>query len=511
MNDPKPQELVPTLLKLLSPAQRHLAVANLRARLVRGLELTLWSCVAAGAIETISVAVCRVTEVDVPWVCHAAAVMPIVIGILAVSMPPLVALRRFPPSWQQTAERLDSAHDDHNRIATAWSLAEQRQETLFASAAIEQGLARLRVVSEQTPALPSMSGRLGQKLIPGALAIVLAGMAVMSRLLPHWERPALPRVELTSVTTNESDDMGWIDQDGEQARLPSPREHRSPMRSPAKRSRAGDISSASSKRGTGSRDRALPEAEPTTLTWSQRTSGNASSAAGVTGQPHQSFEAQRGSPRSEPRQQTDSRSAPSSRSSGTGQRSSNGTIAGGGAGAGHMVAVQNRWAQREATVGGDVDASEDEREIEEKAAGSRQRGGVQPSLPDRTQAPSRELGITGPKSKRPGTGRGGPSPQKKARGAAALLMGVPLPDFVRGRTGPGAVAITVEDTAPLTSSQGSEPGGPARARSEPESVVSRFEVPWSDAAAVQAYLVGWHGLHETDVAAARADQPLADW
>jgi hypothetical protein len=175
-----------------------------------------------------------------------------------------------------------------------------------------------------------------------------------------------------------------------------------------------------------------------------------------------------------------------------GERSSGGSIAGGGAGSGRIVAVNNQWAQRETGVAGDAQEAEDQKEDEDKPAGSEQRGGLQPSLPDRTDAPSRELGINGPESDRAGTGRGGPSPVKKSRGTAALMTGVPVPDFVRGQTGPGAVAVTFEDIAPLTSPRGSAPGGAVAPRSRPESNVSRFDVPWPEFEAVQSYLSAWH-------------------
>lgn len=95
-------------------------------------------------------------------------------------------------------------------------------------------------------------------------------------------------------------------------------------------------------------------------------------------------------------------------------------------------------------------ASEDTAEVvsDEPEASQRQRLGVQPSLRDRNASPSRQLGISGPKGP-PGTGRGGPTPVKRSRGTAAMLVGVPMPELVLSPAQPGAVRTTVEPQAPM--------------------------------------------------------------
>ena len=45
-------------------------------------------------------------------------------------------------------------------------------------------------------------------------------------------------------------------------------------------------------------------------------------------------------------------------------------------------------------------------------------------------------------------GRGGPSEQKKSRGVASLVLGVPIPDHVKGRPNPGKTKITQERVEP---------------------------------------------------------------
>lgn len=98
-----------------------------------------------------------------------------------------------------------------------------------------------------------------------------------------------------------------------------------------------------------------------------------------------------------------------------------------------------------------------------------QRLGVQPLLRDRNAAPSRQLGISGPKGP-PGAGRGGPTPVKRSRGTAAMLVGVPLPELVQSPGQPGAVRTTIEpvQTQPASAWPGEagEPVGDAAFRAE---------------------------------------------
>jgi hypothetical protein len=156
-----------------------------------------------------------------------------------------------------------------------------------------------------------------------------------------------------------------------------------------------------------------------------------------------------------------------------------------------MSAVQHLWAQRSRTAEGEQEEAEDEETVEDESESSVQRGGIQPSLKDRQEAPSRELGISGEQGP-PGSGRGGPTPPKKSRGTASLVLGVPIPDFVKGRPGPGQTKITHERIEPSPM-----PGEPSirvevPERALPEGVCPRFDVPPGSAGVVEKYLVALH-------------------
>ncbi|QDU66128.1 hypothetical protein [Engelhardtia mirabilis] len=94
----------------------------------------------------------------------------------------------------------------------------------------------------------------------------------------------------------------------------------------------------------------------------------------------------------------------------------------------------------------DIDDDEDTADDEEE---QESRGGVQPNLRDRRPPVSRDLQIGfGNRANPDANGRGGPSQPKKSRGVASLVLGVPIPDRVKGRPGPGPTKITQERIEP---------------------------------------------------------------
>src|SRR5690606_27835872 len=59
-------------------------------------------------------------------------------------------------------------------------------------------------------------------------------------------------------------------------------------------------------------------------------------------------------------------------------------------------------------------------------------------------------------------GRGGPSQQKKSRGTASLVLGVPIPDRVTGQPNPGQTKVTQARVEPRR-----EEASPATAEARP--------------------------------------------
>ncbi|QDV06032.1 hypothetical protein Poly30_15360 [Planctomycetes bacterium Poly30] len=113
------------------------------------------------------------------------------------------------------------------------------------------------------------------------------------------------------------------------------------------------------------------------------------------------------------------------------------------------------WKSRDQVTESDDQEIDDDEEAEDDEESQENRGGVQPSLRDRRPPVSRDLQIGfGNRPNPDANGRGGPSEQKKSRGVASLVLGVPIPDRIKGRPGPGPTKITQERIEPQAEEAG---------------------------------------------------------
>ena len=104
----------------------------------------------------------------------------------------------------------------------------------------------------------------------------------------------------------------------------------------------------------------------------------------------------------------------------------------------------------------DNEGEQEEDEVDEEEEEQESRGGVQPNMRDRRAPVNRDLQI-GFGSDRPNldaNGRGGPSGQKKSRGVASLVLGVPIPDRVNGQPNKGRIRITQQRITPEAQQSG---------------------------------------------------------
>lgn len=406
----------------------------------------------------------------------------VLVAILAVTM---IGTIRRRPSWNQAAERLDLAADDHNRVATALWLAEQGIDTPFARAAMQDGLVRLRRIASRKPHLDAVPMRWRRGGALGGAIVVLTAAALLCGRVDH--APRAQQAPALAVTPIER-------------RLPSgdlPEAGREAAKTPALTSQPPDAGSAA----TGAA--AATATRPTgvrTDSAAGRAGGNTRGPANPAGQTAGTRgESTGASSTAQPRppRQPNAYKAKPPRESATRRpekvesQESSSAISQGSSGGGSMSPVSHDWSQRARSVEGDPEEDQTDEEVEDESESNTQRGGIQPSLKDRNESPSRELGISGEQGP-PGTGRGGPTPPKKSRGTASLVLGVPIPDFVRGRVGPGTTKITHERVEP--SPMAGDPTSPvsARSRDVSEAPHRRFQVPPSLATVVRDYLIALH-------------------
>ena len=113
-------------------------------------------------------------------------------------------------------------------------------------------------------------------------------------------------------------------------------------------------------------------------------------------------------------------------------------------------AAPSDWASTSQAATPDDEDAEEEDEVDDEEEEQESRGGVQPNMRDRRTPANRDLQI-GFGSNRPNpdaNGRGGPGGQKKSRGVASLVLGVPIPDRVNGQPNKGRIRITQQRITP---------------------------------------------------------------
>lgn len=138
------------------------------------------------------------------------------------------------------------------------------------------------------------------------------------------------------------------------------------------------------------------------------------------------------------------------------------------------------WASKDQVSTPDDAEIEDDEETQDEEEEQESRGGIQPSLRDRRPPVSRDLRIGFGNQPNPdANGRGGPSAPKKSRGVASLVLGVPIPDRVKGQPNPGKTKITQERIQPLEEEPTLSDAGARGERASPLGRLGRLELtPW---------------------------------
>jgi hypothetical protein len=153
---------------------------------------------------------------------------------------------------------------------------------------------------------------------------------------------------------------------------------------------------------------------------------------------------------------------------------------------GAFAPVTHPWKSEETGGEEDVGGDDEDQEVEEEKRQSRQRGGMQPSMRDRRPPPSRDLSLSQPGDE-PGKGRGGPTPPKKSRGTAAMILGLPVPDTVKGLPNPGTSRVEQERTGPKAAPEKPGQGSAPVMGDKSESPMPAGRAAGSEAAIIERY------------------------
>jgi len=136
------------------------------------------------------------------------------------------------------------------------------------------------------------------------------------------------------------------------------------------------------------------------------------------------------------------------------------------------------WKTRDTPPEQREEPEAEDAEVDDESEDSESRGGVQPNLRSRKPPVNRDLGIGfGNRASRRANGRGGASQRKKSRGTASLVLGVPVPDHIKGQPNPGMTKVTRERGEPERESASPVQAEARRKRSAPSGAVPRAEMP----------------------------------
>jgi hypothetical protein len=386
------------------------------------------------------------------------------------------------------AVALDRANRTKDRLSAALELSADPRSTgtgrpaALARAAVADGLETLPRVDVHDPALGRSRARLRPSWASALVALFLTLVPAVLRIGPAAPGTGTDEIPVAAGETPAAGedrappaaaDPSAAEPDAAEARTPQPERPARPDTPPkeptdepaeppppaeARRPRGAGAGAAGSE-PTSERGQRAPTAGET-----QTTNAGAATASGQGGGGQGAAKSETPSEPSEPRAREDQKPKPQrpkqpSETEGGEQERSAGNPSGPSRGGGKMAAVGNQRSGMERGRERDDDPDTDEEDVEDEKEETEQRGGVMPMTRDRMQAPSRELSISG--NGPPDDGRGGPTPPKKSRGTASLVLGVRLPDQIRGQTNPGTAKTTIEQIPPVPQDEPARPTSPA--------------------------------------------------
>ncbi len=469
----------------------------------------------------------------------AAALVLVVTGLIALRapvpfwLPPLALLavagaaiaitalgaRARAVSPGAAALACDRAHDHRDRLSAALELAgapgargtadaDALGEQL-ARAAIADGLAALERTDPEriahAPERPAVAWR-------GALASLLVlGLAT------HWLPPFLAAPVATPPAAPAGDrtvasrpaaggaaagvhEAGESPAAGERRAAPRPAgERRDPEAAPAPDQPAPTVPAATGAGPSGneapgeSAQSGAPKSAPSGSPGAGRPGGGQGSAAASAAEPApEPPKDPAAAPK--PRRSTPPKPTPDQEAKAA---ESAGAPSGPSRGSGRMAPVGNKRQDLARGMERQDEPEVEDEAIEDEQSEQEQRGGVMPMRRQDQRPAGRELSISGDGP--PDQGRGGPTPPKKARGTASLVLGIRLPDQVRGQPNPGTAKTSLEQIPPRP--QQADPG---LARSASPGRAGTPQSPRAGLGPLQPLLAAYHELLRRQAAPAPA-------
>jgi hypothetical protein len=490
---PDTPQISPTDMQaMLLPCRRRMALASVCARLRVLPRAGAKALLGVAAIFLFLRALSWLAATPAPGMIHVLASLAL-IGLVLFLRALASGLHDGRKQTHHAAESLDLAHATHNRIATAIALLQTADNSPFARAAIRDGFEHLQRLKSQKPHSDPTTLRWKRTCLSSVagLTLILVGLGLSPKVkrVGNGMKPNAAIAE--SGITNAEIDPASQPQDPHthdtqkvtRDRLGKPpdaarKEERSERPEPGSRSEGGMGREAAGESGSG-----------------QAVSKTSSAASGGGAKPEPG-ESEAAKPTPKPGERKPQEAA---RPKPAGEEKQGGSIsASGSSGAGSMQSSQNEWSSKVKAKADDSDDFQADEAADEDMDPDKQRLGVQPALKSRSARISRELSLMMglDPSNQQKRGRGGPGGQKKSRGTATMIMGVPVPGFLRGRLLAGPTKSTQEEVEPSP-----RDGEFAAAFDFPETLPEedaqeRFRAPAPMGESARDYLIQYHDDHE---------------
>ncbi|MGL5018791.1 MAG: hypothetical protein ACRDBP_11700 [Luteolibacter sp.] len=482
---------------MLHRFRRRIVLADIQARLRTGLQTGLHGLIVIATVFLLLRLLSWSIKTPTPSL-NLVLILTAVFGAVVFVHALVSGIRGKTVHPGHAAERLDLSQATHNRIATAIALLRSGDESSFARAAIHDGFEHLVRLQAEEPQvdLPKFSWQRAVFSLTAAATLMIAGLFLVPQPGSVAGRDTADG-RASSETTQPP-----VSPAPENADKPAPRPTDPAKNIPSERPvlRPSDTAAEENGKrpepGSESRSKGAMARHASGESRSSQSESNSSSAANGGGAKSEPGDNEPGKP---PKPRGAKRQTASQAKADPEAEKKGGSIdARGSSGAGSTLTAQNEWSSHVKAKSDDSDDFQDDEEPDEEMDPDKQRLGVQPALKNRSSQVSRELSLfTGTEvGNDQNRGRSGPGGQKKSRGTATMIMGVPVPGFVKGRLLPGPTKSTQEEVEPSPSEGEYANAANLPLASSEEQPQEHYHPAAADSVRARNYLLNIHADHD---------------
>ncbi len=344
---------------------------------------------------------------------------------------------------------IDSHLELEDRLGTAAEFLQDQDRSSFREAAVEDGLDAATRAAKGDWSLPRAQWKPGGGAWPHATA------AILFLALNFFVGSAIPEVPTGNGGENDTSLVAGLDKSPQSKDSQAQgKEDPTPLPAPEKKdTKKEDSAPAKEKEKAGKLSKQTKPSEGKTGSGKSSDAQSQTAASESRGAPSGQTPAP---PKGKPKKPLESKKPKKKKAAEDKPRKpkndedQGGSTAGKGSAKGsNRNTTTSKWSSKDQVTTPDEQEIEEDEDTEDEEEEQENRGGMQPNLRDRRPPVSRDLRIGFGNQPNPdANGRGGPSEAKKSRGTASLVLGVPIPDRIKGQPNPGPTRITQERIEP---------------------------------------------------------------